>query len=156
MTVLHLGFFHFILPQNLVFPLFCIEDYYSHSASLLTCIKNIFLLFLLFFSPPSHFRWIPRYFTGLLLSPSSPLSASLTSLMESQGHDCCCCSYLSQAALQFLPHPLSMMISALLRPQVLRYWVTKGGDEIFYNNTAGLTTFWKVFRENSQVSPCHH
>ena len=71
-TVLHLSFFHFLLPQNLVFPFFCIEDYYSHSASLLTCTKIIFVLFLLMFFFLSHFGWILRYFTGLLLSPSTP------------------------------------------------------------------------------------
>lgn len=47
MTVLHLGFFNFLLPQTLVFLLVCIEDYYSHAASLFTCIKIIVLLFLL-------------------------------------------------------------------------------------------------------------
>lgn len=116
-----------------------------------------FALFVFLCLPPHPLPprgWILRYFSGLLLSPSSPLCFShfpngvprsrLLPLPR------------SQAALQFLPHPLSMMISPLLCPQDLKYWVTKGGDKIFHNNTAGLTAFWKVCRENSQVSPCHH
>lgn len=37
----------------------------------------------------SHFMWLFRYFTGLYPAP-------LTSLMESQGHDCCHCSCLKK------------------------------------------------------------
>lgn len=84
-----------------------------------------------------------------LLSPSPPVCFSHFP-SDLQGPDSWC-SYLKQCC-KFLPHLFCTMISFFFCPQALRYWVTRGGDEIFCNNTEGWTKFWKVFRENFQIS----
>lgn len=151
MAILYLRCFHFLLPQ--IFFLFLIFFLLRTTIPVLPSSSSALKKFYSFFSPSLHPVTLNRSsdtYSRLLAFPTYSFSVSFTSLKESQGHDCYCCSYLKQHCIFFLillPQQFHLFCPLDLRP-----WVTKCPFEIFCNSTVGLT-FLEVFRENSHICP---